>query len=130
MRQAKSWEAIGISRRASWYRRGKPTEKPERTSVAAAARAAGVCLRTQRIVRVIAVDVDVAMLMMDHGWRKPEQAEAIIKNGRALVDPAIASAADQRQACSQAEPMARTYAPSPPSGPSRLRWRSYDKAGA
>jgi hypothetical protein len=80
MRQIKPWEAIGMSR-ASWYRHGKPTEKPERTSVAAAARAAGVSVRThQRIMRVMAADMDLAVAMLKHGWCKPGQAEAIIKN--------------------------------------------------
>jgi hypothetical protein len=79
MRQAKPWEAIGMSR-ASWYRHGKPTENPERTPVAAAAGAAGISVRTyQRIMRVMAADMDLAVAMLQHGWCKPGQAEAIIK---------------------------------------------------
>jgi hypothetical protein len=54
--------------RASWYRHGKPTEKPERPNVAEQARRAGVNLRThQRIMRVMAADIDLARLMLDHG---------------------------------------------------------------
>jgi hypothetical protein len=80
MRQRKPWEAIGISR-ATWYRHGKPTEKPPRTSVVCAARAAGESVRTyQRIMRVMAADTDLAMAMLQHGWCKPGQAEAIIKD--------------------------------------------------
>jgi len=80
MRRTEPWKAIGMSR-ASWYRHGKPTEKPERTSVAAAARAAGVSVRThQRIMRVMAADINLAVLMLEHGWCKPGQAEAIIKH--------------------------------------------------
>ena len=36
----KPWEAIDMSR-ASWYRHGKPTEKPPRSSVAKRARMMG-----------------------------------------------------------------------------------------
>jgi hypothetical protein len=80
MRQPKPWQAIGMSR-ASWYRHGKPAKKPPRPSAAAAARAAGVSLRThQRIMRVMAADIDLAVAMLDRGWCKPAQAEAIIKN--------------------------------------------------
>ena len=61
-------------------RRAGTTEKPERTSVAAAARAAGVSVRThQRIVRVMAADMDLAVAMLN-GWCKPGQTEAIIKD--------------------------------------------------
>ena len=81
MRQAKPWEAIGISR-ATWYRHGKPTENPGRTSVARAARMMGASsTRTyQRIMRVMAADMDLAVAMLRHGWCKPGQAEAIIKD--------------------------------------------------
>ena len=80
MRQAKPWEAIGISR-ATWYRHGKPTENPPRTSIARAARTMGASsTRTfQRIHRVMAADMDLARAMLD-GWCKPAQAEAIIKD--------------------------------------------------
>jgi hypothetical protein len=81
MGQPKPWEAIGISR-ATWYRHGKPTEKPKRTSIARAARAMGASsTRTfQRINRVLAADMDLALLMLQHGWCKPGQAEAIIRD--------------------------------------------------
>ena len=81
MRQTKPWEAIGISR-ATWYRHGKPTENPERTSVARAARMMGApSTRTyQRIMRVTAADMDLAVAMLNHGWCKPGQAEEIIKD--------------------------------------------------
>ena len=84
MRQATPWEAIGMSR-ASWYRHGKPTENPPRTSVARAARIMGASsTRTfQRINRVLAADMDLAVLMLNHGWCKPGQAEQII------ADPAL-----------------------------------------
>jgi hypothetical protein len=62
----KPWEAVGMSR-ATWYRRGKPTEKRDR----AAARAAGLKLRMgmsgarslrtlQRFERVLRKDTDLA----------------------------------------------------------------------
>jgi hypothetical protein len=80
MRQATPWEAIGISR-ATWYRHGKPTEKPFRSSVVREARAAGVSVRThQRIMRVMRADSDLAVAMLNHGWCKPGQAEAIVAN--------------------------------------------------
>ena len=52
--------------RASWYRHGKPTENPPRTSVARAARIMGASsTRTfQRINRVLAADLDLAVLML------------------------------------------------------------------
>jgi hypothetical protein len=80
MRQAlpKPWEAIGMSR-ASWYRHGKPTEKPRKPNTAAdEARLGRVSVRTyHRIMRVIKADVDLAVLMGD-GWCKPGQAERIV----------------------------------------------------
>ena len=57
-------EAIGMSR-ASWYRHGKPTEKPERTPVAAAARAAG-CLGDIEFLPVSAVGL-VTCEALDQG---------------------------------------------------------------
>jgi hypothetical protein len=57
-KQSNPWEAIGMSR-ASWYRHGKPTEKPKRITVADEARRAGVSTRThQHIMRVMAADID------------------------------------------------------------------------
>jgi hypothetical protein len=83
MRQGKPWEAIGMSR-ATWYRHGKPSEKPKRITVADAARAAGVSTRThQRIMRVMRDDKGLAVLMLKHGWCKPGQAEKILTNPRA-----------------------------------------------
>jgi hypothetical protein len=83
MRQPKPWQAIGMSR-ASWYRHDKPTEKPGKASAVLAAKPAGKSLRThQRILRVMATDVDLAGAML-HGWCKPGQAEAIIKNSALL----------------------------------------------
>jgi hypothetical protein len=41
----KPWEAIGMSR-GSWYRHGKPTEKPKRTTHKDVAKSFGVSLRT------------------------------------------------------------------------------------
>jgi hypothetical protein len=81
MRQKKPWEAIGMSR-ASWYRHGKPSEKPKRVTVADAARAAGASSKRtyQRIIRVMGGDMDLAVLMLEHGWCKPGQAEKIITN--------------------------------------------------
>ena len=70
----KPWEAIGISR-ATWYRHGKPAEKPVRPLVADEARRAH-----QRIMRVMAADIDLAALMINQGWCKPGQAEAIVAN--------------------------------------------------
>jgi hypothetical protein len=65
--------------RASWYRHGKPSEKPKRTTVADAARAAGVSVRThQRIMRVIDADADLAAMMLNQGWCRPGRAERII----------------------------------------------------
>jgi hypothetical protein len=67
--------------RASWYRHGKPTEKPRRMTAAEEARRAGVSLRThQRIMRVMKTDIDLARLMICDGWCKPGQAEEIIAN--------------------------------------------------
>ena len=58
MRQPKPWEAIGISR-ATWYRHGKPTEKPKKLLTAAERvkmLGPSVSARTaQRIERVMAV---------------------------------------------------------------------------
>jgi hypothetical protein len=81
MRQApKPWEALGMSR-ASWYRHGKPTEKPKRFTQAHEARKVGVSVRTiQRIHRVMTADKDLAALMVKYGWCKPGQAEQIIAN--------------------------------------------------
>jgi hypothetical protein len=83
MRQTiKPWEAIGISR-ASWYRHGKPTEKPQRITVADEARRAGVSKRThQRIMRVMRKDADLAVLMIRDGWCKPGQADEVIASPR------------------------------------------------
>ena len=76
----KPWEAIGISR-ATWYRHGKPDKKPVRPLVADEARRAGVSTRThQRIMRVMAADIDLAALMLNQNWCKPGQAEAIVAN--------------------------------------------------
>ena len=73
MRQPKPWEAIGISR-ATWYRHGKPTEKPRKPSLAAAARAAGVSTRTaQRIERVMAADMDLAVVMLKMAGASPDR---------------------------------------------------------
>ena len=47
------WEAIGMSR-SSWYRLGKPSEKPRRETQAQRARRAQVSLR--RLQRAIRVD--------------------------------------------------------------------------
>jgi hypothetical protein len=59
-KQPNPWEAIGMSL-ASWYRNGKPTEKPKRITVANEARRAGASTRThQRIMRVMAADIDLA----------------------------------------------------------------------
>ena len=61
VRQNKPWEAIGISR-ATWYRRGKPTEKPPRRGQGPFSQrkmAAGnrVSLRTQqRLDRIMEFD--------------------------------------------------------------------------
>jgi hypothetical protein len=77
-RKPKPWEAIGMSR-ATWYRHGKPTEKPRRITVADEARRAGLSVRThQRIMRVMTADIDLAALMLEHGWCKPGQAERIV----------------------------------------------------
>ena len=71
--------------RATWYRHGKPTEKPKKL-LSAAERVKmflglSVSTRTaQRIERVLAADVDLAAAMLRNGWCKPAQAEAIIKN--------------------------------------------------
>ena len=83
MRQKKPWEAIGMSR-ASWYRHGKPSEKPTRVTVADEARRAGVSKRTyQRLKRVMMADMDLAALMLKHGWCKPGQAEQLLTNPHA-----------------------------------------------
>ena len=59
------WETIGMSR-ASWYRHGKPTEKPPRpSSVANEARKAGVSVRTHQRVRVLGADIELAALMLN-----------------------------------------------------------------
>ena len=79
-KRPRPWEAIGISR-ATWYRHGKPTEKPRRITLADEARKVGVSVRThQRILRVMAADIDLACMMINHGWCKPGQAEQIIAN--------------------------------------------------
>jgi DNA-binding transcriptional regulator LsrR (DeoR family) len=45
------WEAIGMSR-ASWYRHGKPTTKPQQMTQTQIAAMMGVSLRTvQRVIR-------------------------------------------------------------------------------
>ena len=76
----KPWEAIGISR-ATWYRHGKPTEKPPRPSIARRAQMMGApSVRTlQRIERVMAANIELAALILQ-GRCKPGQAEAIIAN--------------------------------------------------
>jgi hypothetical protein len=87
MRQGKPWEAIGMSR-ASWYRHGKPSEKPKRLGAAQRVQlflGRSVSNRTaQRIERVMDADMDLAVLMLRDGWCKPGQAEQIVTNPRAL----------------------------------------------
>jgi len=65
--------------RASWYRHGKPTEKPERPNVAKRAQMMGApSTRThQRIERVMRVP-ELA-LMIEHGW-KPAQCERVLND--------------------------------------------------
>jgi hypothetical protein len=69
--------------RASWYRHGKPTEKPTRRgqgpfSQRKNAASIHVSLRTmQRIDRIMEFDFDLWMLTL-HGHIKPAQAEKII----------------------------------------------------
>jgi hypothetical protein len=75
----RQWEAIGMSR-ASWYRHGKPTEKPG---------ALGEWFRrkelehwkskrtVERVKRIMEFDGDLWNLMVD-GHFKPAQAERII----------------------------------------------------
>ena len=86
MRQKQPWEAIGMSR-ATWYRRGKPTEKPLHLNAAQRVRlflGRSVSNRTaQRIERVMDADMDLARLMLHEGWCKPGQAEQILTNPRA-----------------------------------------------
>jgi hypothetical protein len=80
MRQTKPWKAIGMSR-SSWYRLGKPAEKPKRITVAEQARMAGVSTRThQRIERVMKADIDLAVLMLNRGSCKPGHAEWLVTN--------------------------------------------------
>jgi len=78
----RQWEALGMSR-ASWYRHGKPAEKPTQRGQGPFSQrkmAAGnrVSLRTQqRIARIIESDFDLAMMVLD-GEVKPGQAEKTI----------------------------------------------------
>jgi hypothetical protein len=80
--QSKPWEALGISR-ATWYRRGKPTEKPIRRghgpfSQRKNAASIHVSLRTmQRIDRIMEFDFDLWRLTVE-GHIKPAQAERIV----------------------------------------------------
>ena len=70
---------IGMSR-ASWYRHGKPSEKPKRSTNADEARKDSVSLRTyQRMMRVIAQSPELTMMMARHGW-KPGQCEWVLTN--------------------------------------------------
>ena len=79
MRQAKPWEANGISR-VHLVSARQANENPPRTSATRASRKMGASSRRtfQRIHRVMAADMDLARAMLD-GWCKPAQAEAIIK---------------------------------------------------
>jgi hypothetical protein len=66
--------------RASWYRHGKPTEKPRKVmTVAERAQMVGApSTRThQRIERVM--QVPELALMMEHGW-KPAQCERVLND--------------------------------------------------
>jgi len=65
----RQWEALGMSR-ASWYRHGKPTEKPTRPfSQARIARHDHVSIRTvQRVERVMRADPDLWRAAMDQKW--------------------------------------------------------------
>ena len=94
MRQKdKPWEAIGMSR-ASWYRHGKPSEKPPkrpREGVADLARQLGFSsTRTyQRVCRVLESDDDLAVAFLRNGLAKAGQAE------RLLTDPVVRRRAEQ-----------------------------------
>jgi len=80
--KVRQWEALGMSR-ASWYRHGKPTEKPMRRGQGPFSQrkmAAGnhVSLRTQqRMDRIAEFDGDLWGLTVE-GHIKPAQAERII----------------------------------------------------
>ena len=91
MRQAKPWEAIGISR-ATWYRHGKPTENPPRTSIARAARTMGASsTRTfQRIQSLYkkatgdgpqSVTAAIFWAKTRMGWRETQHHEHTAPNG-------------------------------------------------
>ena len=55
MRQTpKPWDAIGVSR-ATWYRHGKPTQKPTRVTQEQMAKAFGVSVRTIQRDRALAI---------------------------------------------------------------------------
>src|SRR5215467_8389444 len=84
MRQTpKPWEAIGMSR-ASWYRHGKPSEKPQRFTKAMWAHMHRVSLRTMSRIdhRVTnGRDEDFALMLL-RGEIKPGLAERIIADPR------------------------------------------------
>src|SRR5262245_27147761 len=82
---SKPWEAIGMSR-ATWYRHGKPTEKPQLImdlSYTAIAGRERVSVRTvQRMHRVLGADAELARAVRE-GLGKWGQAEWLIKHPKA-----------------------------------------------
>jgi hypothetical protein len=79
MRQtSKPWETVGMSR-ASWYRHGKPTEKPpKRETQAEAIKRLGGSVRTlQRVLRIYR-EPDLMKLVAD-GKLSIGKAEALVR---------------------------------------------------
>src|SRR5262245_50136833 len=94
-KQQQPWEAIGMSR-ATWYRLGKPTQKPDRKApLREMAEAFGVSMRTiQRDrVRAIREAVQAEVRKADAEGRKPDQ-KAIDEHWLVL----LATTFEQREA--------------------------------
>jgi uncharacterized protein YoaH (UPF0181 family) len=88
MRQSKPWEMAGMSR-ATWYRHGKPTEKPKRYSQADVAEILGVSVRT--------VQRDLASKRKQNRQKAVARARELIAQGHGQEE-AIATALQEIQA--------------------------------
>src|SRR5262245_17128917 len=88
MRQSpKPWEAIGMSR-ATWYRHGKPTEKPTRYTQADVAKILGISLRTTQR--------DLARARQEERERLVARARELIAQGHGEDDAIAAAIAEER----------------------------------
>jgi hypothetical protein len=95
MRQpSRPWELLGMSR-ASWYRHGKPTEKPKRYTQADVAKIFGVSLRT---------------IQRDLASQREKDRNKVVARARALIaqghgeEEAIATAMTEMAAAKAAIP--------------------------